>query len=128
MQGEPQGQPGVVFARVGGYGLDYANPSHRAAVDLLVHESIASGGTAEDAYRALREAGVQWVNNWNGIGEAGELYALDPRAVQVSRVFSSPRAMSYRFPRPDSELGIVVDGDWKRAATAGQGMPEARKR
>lgn len=125
---EPNGRPGVVFARVGGEGLDYATPAHRAAVDAAVAQAIERGGTAEDAYAALRGAGVQWVNNWNGIGESPELYALDPQAVRVSRVFSSPRAMSYRFPSPESELGIVVDRDWRSAATAGPGMPEVRGR
>lgn len=124
--GEPSGRPGIVYARVAGEGLDYASRPHRDAVDAVVMKAIESGGTAEDAYRALRQAGVQWVNNWNGVGAADELYALDPKSVSITRVFDSPRAMSYRFPRPDSELGVVVDGDWKRAATDGPGMPEVR--
>lgn len=121
---EPDGRKGVVFARVAGDGLDYSLPDHRAAVDQVVEGTIAEGGTADDAYAAMRNAGVQWVNNWNGIGESPELYAIDPRAIEIRKQLELGR--KYTFPRPDSELGIVVDGNWRPAATLGAGMPEVR--
>jgi|LakMenEpi03Aug12_release.lakeMendotaPanAssembly.Ray.scaffolds.fasta_scaffold912202_1 hypothetical protein len=124
---EPNGRVGVVFAKVGGDGLDYARPEHRAAIDNIVGEAIASGGTAEDALEAMRSAGISWVNNWNSIGAADELHALAPSAIEVRKIKELPPQSHYRFPSPGSDLGIVINRDWQRAATAGPGEPEARR-
>jgi hypothetical protein len=53
---------------------------------------------------ALRNSGVDWVNNWNSIGAADELHVLQPAAVQVRRVFELPRDRGYQFPRPPDSL------------------------
>ena len=123
---EPQGRQGVVFARVGGAGLDYGRPDHRAAVDGVVQAAIDAGGTSEEAIPALRNAGVAWVNNWNSIGAADELHALDPQAISVRKVLPLTAGNHYRFPAPGTDSGIVVNGDWRRAAGRGAGEPEGR--
>lgn len=121
---EPVGNRGVVFAKVTGNGLDYARPNDSRVLDALLYETIDAGGTSDDALAALREAGVQWVNNWNSIGESPELYSLDPAAIEIRKVV--PTTRRYSFPPPGAERGISTDGDWRSAATLGAGQPEIR--
>ena len=122
--GEPAGRQGVVYASVGGAGLDYSRPAHRSAVDAVVEAAIDSGGTADDAYSAMRNAGVSWVNNWNGIGESPELYAIDPSAIDIRKV------MELRGGRDDGgrrlgAAGIDHVGASGRQAHGGCAQPPA---
>jgi len=101
---EPEGRRGIVYAKVDGRGVDYSRPEIRALLDELNAAAIDAGGSADAVIPALRNSGVDWVNNWNSIGAADELHVLQPAAVQVRRVFELPRDRGYQFPRPPESL------------------------
>lgn len=126
VEGEPSGKAGVVFARVGGKGLDYSNDHHRSVLDALNRIAISEAGSNAPVIPALRDAGVSWVDNWDSIGEAPELHVVAPSEAHVRKVVPVSRVEKFKFPRPDSDLGIVIDGNWQKAATLGPGQPEVR--
>jgi hypothetical protein len=90
-------------------------------------QSAIDGGAPDDAIPALRNAGISWVDNWNSIGPADELHALSPLEIEIRKILPIASDKTYKFPSPDSEMGIVVNGDWRKAATAGRGQPEVRR-
>jgi hypothetical protein len=97
---EPIGRRGIVYATVAGPGVDYSDASVARLIDNAAEQMIAQSGNTAGLVPAMRDAGVSWVNNWNGIGLAGELQAISPEAVSIRRVFELPINRSYRFPSP----------------------------
>jgi hypothetical protein len=97
---EPQGRRGIVYATVDGPGVDYSDRSVAEMIDRAAEELIASSGSTADLVPSMRNAGMHWVNNWNGIGIADELQAIAPEAVKIRRVFELPMDRSYSFRRP----------------------------
>ena len=97
---EPSGRRGIVYATVDGRGVDYDASQIARMLDEASASAIDEFGTADAIVPALRDAGVQWVNNWNSIGRADELHVLDPEAIRIRRVFELPIDRSYRFPKP----------------------------
>lgn len=97
---EPLGRRGIVYATVSGDGVDYDASAVSGLIDEALAASVDEFGSADAVIPALRNSGVQWVNNWNSIGRADELHVLDPRAVQVRRIFELSPDKSYRFPTP----------------------------
>ena len=97
---EPVGRRGIVYATVDGPGVDYADRRIAELVDAASSGLIENAGSTAGLVPTLRDAGINWVNNWNGIGLANELQALSPEAVKIRRVFELPIDRSYRFPTP----------------------------
>ena len=100
LSAEPVGRRGIVYATVDGRGVDYDASQIARILDEASMSAIEEFGTADSVVPALRNAGVQWVNNWNSIGRADELHVLDPEAIRIRRVFELPKDRSYRFQRP----------------------------
>jgi hypothetical protein len=94
------GRRGIVYATVSGRGVDYMSPEIRRLMDEINAAAIEGSGSTASVIPGLRGGGIDWVNNWNSIGEAPELHVLQPRAVDVRRVFELPLGRSYRFPSP----------------------------
>jgi len=97
---EPAGRRGIVYATVAGNGVDYNASSISRLLDEVSQTAIDQYGTADRVVPSLRDAGVQWVNNWNSIGKADELHVLDPRSIEIRRIFELPMDRSYKFPTP----------------------------
>ena len=96
------GRRGIVYATVDGRGVDYNALQIAKLLDEAALSSIDQYGTTSQLVPDLRKAGVQWVNNWNSIGNADELHVLDPQAVQIRRIFELPNDRSYKFQKPQA--------------------------
>ncbi len=97
---EPSGRRGIVYATVDGPGVDYADAGVADLIDNASQQMISQFGSTDGLVPAMRNAGVSWVNNWNGIGLADELQAISPDAIRIRRVFELPIDRSYRFGAP----------------------------
>ena len=105
------GRRGIVYATVNGPGVDYNSSEIARLLDEVGYSAIDRYGTADNVVPDLRKAGVQWVNNWNSIGNADELHVLDPQAVQIRRIFELPNDRSYQFQRPQPSLPLAYGPD-----------------
>lgn len=83
--GEAQGRFGRAKVTVKGNGLDYKNPEHRAYIDGLLEQD------SRNVVPNLRKAGIDFVENWNSVGEAEELHVVNPKAIQVDSVAEMDR-------------------------------------
>lgn len=76
--GEKQGRFGRVTVDVKGNGLDYKNPEHKAYIDSLLEQD------SRNIVPNLRAAGIDFVENWNSVGEDTELHVINPSAIQIT--------------------------------------------
>lgn len=76
-EGDRIGKKGRVFGIVKGAGLNYANPAHAAFINSIPTNQLVA---------TLRKIGVDFVNNFNGIGHANELYVINPGSVDIRAV------------------------------------------
>jgi hypothetical protein len=103
-----RGRQGLAQVRVEGYGLDYGDPQVELWLDSLddhvrdmrgqkVDRLVELGASNAEIWaqvppidvaviHGLRQMGVDWVNGWNGIGEAPELHVLNPDVITILSV------------------------------------------
>lgn len=108
------GKTGLVHVRVEGKGLDYAKPAHRDFIDKLWNETPGD----VPVIARLRKMGVEWVNNWNGIGRADELHVLNPRAVSIMKRHHTGMRAENKGERGSVTLDIQEIRKMEQAAIA----------
>lgn len=82
------GQAGIVFATVSGYGLDYDRPEHKKFIDD-VYDWVSNNNikaTQNVVFNYLKSLGVDWINAWNGIGRSRELHVLNTFTIKITRI------------------------------------------
>lgn len=81
---EPKGIRGRVYVEVTGKGLDYKNPKHRDFIDTVI--TGVEPPYDVNAIKYFRSVGVDWIDNWGGIGQAKELHVLNPKSIKILRI------------------------------------------
>lgn len=81
---EPNGTRGRVYVEVTGKGLDYKNPQHREFIDTVI--TNVEPPYDVNAIKYFRSVGIDWIDNWGGIGQAKELHVLNPKSIKILRI------------------------------------------
>lgn len=81
---EPKGTRGRVHVEVTGKGLDYAIKEHREYIEALL--TAVEPPYDINAIKHLRSQGVDWVDNWGGIGKAKELHVINPSIIRILEI------------------------------------------
>ena len=81
---EPKGTRGRVYVEVTGKGLDYKNQQHREFIDMVL--TGVEPPYDINAIKYFRSIGIDWIDNWGGIGQAKELHVLNPKSIKILRI------------------------------------------
>ncbi|MHA2068679.1 MAG: diguanylate cyclase domain-containing protein, partial [Candidatus Thorarchaeota archaeon] len=116
---DAEGIPGRVEVTVKGKGLDYDNPTHKKFIESLFEDAERLGAGPYDIYvlNKLRSLGIDFVDNFNGIGKSKELHVINAKAIKMDKIsktlaiktppgmrtFTTPEAAEAKF-----ELGAEI--------------------
>jgi hypothetical protein len=99
---EGRGTQAVVQFQLTGKGLDYKKASDKKKIDKLADKASAPFDVW--VIKELRKQGIDYVDNWNGIGEAsGEVHVLNVKALTLVSQ-PTPQNGQTDTPNPDEDL------------------------